>query len=110
MEDLTDRHLAILDFETQKPLWKHAGAHDTAIFEELGLTPTRYAQILNWLLDHPSAEAYAPQTVHRLQRLRETRQRQCTAGGVSARQSPLEYAATRAAAVADVRRAVRITP
>ncbi|WSC25084.1 DUF3263 domain-containing protein (plasmid) [Streptomyces sp. NBC_01766] len=49
------------------------GPRDRAIREELGVSPTRYFQLLNALLDSPDAVAVAPVTVHRLRRLRDVR-------------------------------------
>lgn len=75
-QPLTQQQLAILDFETQLPFWKYAGAKEAHIREELGLSLTRYHQILNHLLDDPDAQAHASQTVARLRRLRERRKTQ----------------------------------
>ncbi|MFJ4697139.1 DUF3263 domain-containing protein [Streptomyces sp. NPDC088768] len=49
------------------------GAKERAVRERLGMSPTRYYQLLNALLDDPAAEAHAPVTVHRLRRVREAR-------------------------------------
>jgi hypothetical protein len=49
------------------------GVKERAIREELGMSPTRYYQALNALLDDPAALAHAPVTVNRLRRLREER-------------------------------------
>ncbi|WP_036194410.1 DUF3263 domain-containing protein [Nocardioides aequoreus] len=75
-QDLTEQQRTILDFEAQRPMWKHVGAKEATIREELGLSAPRYHQILNALLDHPAAAAYAPQTVSRLRRLRARRKAQ----------------------------------
>lgn len=72
---LTDEQLAVLDFETRHPRWKYPGAKETAVLTQLGLSLARYYQVLNHLLDDVDALAHAPQTVHRLQRLREVRAR-----------------------------------
>ncbi len=53
--------------------WKRPGAKEQAIRDQLGLTPTRYMQLLNRLIDQPGALAYDPVTVNRLRRLREQR-------------------------------------
>lgn len=49
------------------------GAKERAIREELGLSPVRYYQLLNALLDDTRALAHDPVTVNRLRRIRETR-------------------------------------
>jgi hypothetical protein len=61
----------ILAMEAQ--WWRSPGAKAEAIIVQLGLTPTRYAQLLNRLLDDPEALAADPVTVNRLRRLREKR-------------------------------------
>ena len=66
--ELADRDRRILDFADQ--WWRTAGAAETAIRAEFGMTATRYYQHLNRLLDDPYAEAYNPVLVHRLRRLR----------------------------------------
>ncbi|MEU0596674.1 DUF3263 domain-containing protein [Streptomyces sp. NPDC006393] len=49
------------------------GAKERAIREELGLSPVRYYQLLNALLDDTRALAHDPVTVNRLRRVREAR-------------------------------------
>ena len=71
MPDLTDLHHAVLDIESRT--WRYQGAKEAQAYRELGLSPTRYAQVLGWLLDQPAAEAEYPQLVRRLRRLREVR-------------------------------------
>ena len=75
---LDERQRAIIDFERQ--WWKHAGAKEQAIRERFSLSPTRYYQLLNALLDQPEALAYDAVTVSRLRRLRATRTRRRGAG------------------------------
>ncbi len=70
---LTRREHDMLSFERQ--WWRHAGAKDTAIRDRFGVTPTRYYQVLNALLDRPDALAADPLLVRRLRRLRAARQR-----------------------------------
>ncbi len=65
----TDRD--ILAFEGE--WWRYAGNKERIIQERFGLSPTRYYQRLNRLLDEPEALAQQPAVVKRLQRLRETR-------------------------------------
>lgn len=66
---LADADLAILDFEARAP--RAVGAKEEAIRREFGITPVRYYQRLNTLLDAPDALAARPQLVRRLQRLRD---------------------------------------
>ncbi len=75
---LTERQRAIVDFERR--WWKHAGAKEQAIRDRFELSPTRYYQLLNALLDEPAALAYDPVTVGRLRRLRAARTRRRGAG------------------------------
>ncbi|MFE2512573.1 DUF3263 domain-containing protein [Streptomyces naganishii] len=49
------------------------GAKERAIREELGLSPVRYYQLLNALLDDTRALAHDPVTVNRLRRVRDSR-------------------------------------
>lgn len=78
MSGVTDQDKAILDFETEHSWWKYAGAKEAEIRDRFDLSPTRYYQRLNELLDDPEAATYSPTTVHRLRRLRDRRAR--TAG------------------------------
>lgn len=68
---LTDLESRILDFE--KNWWRFAGAKESAIKELFDLTPARYYQALNDLIDRPDALEAAPMLVKRLRRLREAR-------------------------------------
>lgn len=68
---LDDRDKQILAFERQ--WWRHAGAKEQAIRDTFGLSPTRYYQRLNRLLDEPAALAHDPVLVGRLRRLRAAR-------------------------------------
>jgi hypothetical protein len=63
----------MLTFERQ--WWRRAGAKETAIRERFGLTPTRYYQVLNALVDQPAALATDPLLVRRLRRVRSARRR-----------------------------------
>jgi hypothetical protein len=63
----------MLTFERQ--WWRHPGAKETAIRDRFGVTPTRYYQVLNALVDSPDALAVDPLLVRRLRRLRTARQR-----------------------------------
>jgi hypothetical protein len=65
---LTEPQRAMLDFERQ--WWRQPGAKEQAIRDTFGLTPTRYYQALNGVLDLPAALKYDAALVHRLQRVR----------------------------------------
>jgi hypothetical protein len=70
---LSEREERILAFERQ--WWRHAGAKEQAIRDTFGLSPTRYYQLLNRLLDDPLALERDPVLVRRLRRLRAARTR-----------------------------------
>ena len=70
---LSRREHEMLTFERQ--WWRRAGAKETAIRDRFGVTPTRYYQVLNALVDRPDALAADPLLVRRLRRLRLARQR-----------------------------------
>ena len=68
---LTDRDRAILDFE--RGWWLLPASKATAIRAHLAVSPTRYYQLLNVLVDDPDAAAYDPLVVRRLRRARQRR-------------------------------------
>ncbi|GAA0921939.1 MULTISPECIES: DUF3263 domain-containing protein [Streptomyces violaceusniger group] len=68
---LSERDLAVLAVERRG--WPGPGAKERAIREGLGLSPTRYYQLLNALLDDPRALEHDPVTVNRLRRIRDER-------------------------------------
>ena len=72
-EGLSDRDRRIIDFERQ--WWKYAGSKESAIKELFDMSPTRYYQVLNALIDSPVALEHDPMLVNRLRRQRATRQR-----------------------------------
>jgi hypothetical protein len=72
-EGLTRRERDILAFERQ--WWRYAGAKEQAIRELFAMSSTRYYQVLNALIDTPTALAHDPMLVKRLRRLRASRQR-----------------------------------
>lgn len=74
---LSERDQNVLAFERQ--WWKYAGAKEQAIRELFDMSPTRYYQVLNALLDDPAALAHDPMLVKRLRRMRSERQRNRTA-------------------------------
>jgi hypothetical protein len=71
---LDQRAREILDFERE--WWRYAGAKEQAIQERFELSPTRYYQLLNQVIDDDQAVRYDPMLVKRLRRLRASRQRQ----------------------------------
>jgi hypothetical protein len=71
--ELSRRDRDILAFERQ--WWQFAGAKEQAIKEMFSLSPTRYYQVLNEVIDNPAALAEDPLLVRRLRRLRTSRQK-----------------------------------
>lgn len=82
---LSDQQAALLDFE--KGWWALSGSKESEIRERFGISPTRYYQLLNALIDSEDALGHDPLLVKRLRRLRESRQKERTARrlGVSLR-------------------------
>src|SRR3954451_10364588 len=72
-KELDRREREILAFESQ--WWKYAGAKEQAVRELFDMSPTRYYQVLNALMDKPEAMPAAPLLIKRLRRLRSGRQR-----------------------------------
>lgn len=70
---LSDRDRAILDFEGS--WWTQPGPKEAAIKARLGLSPSRYRQLLAILVDSAEAAAAAPLVVLRLRRDRDRRRR-----------------------------------
>ncbi|MFF4711204.1 DUF3263 domain-containing protein [Streptomyces eurythermus] len=69
--ELGSREKAILALERRT--FPGPGAKERAIREELDLSPVRYYQLLNALLDDERALAHDPVTVNRLRRIRQAR-------------------------------------
>ncbi|MER7000221.1 DUF3263 domain-containing protein [Streptomyces sp. NPDC000410] len=67
--ELSEQDRAVLAVE--RAAWAGPGAKERAIRERLGMSPTRYYQLLNALLDDPRALAHDPVTVNRLRRVRD---------------------------------------
>lgn len=67
MDSLSDHDRAILAMERQ--FWKTVGAKEAAIRNQLGMTPIRYYQRLNQVIDSEVALACDPPTVNRLRRI-----------------------------------------
>ncbi len=73
MTALSERDMRVLAFE--RGTWRNAGAKEQAIAEVLGLSSTRYYQLLNELIDSPEALKFDPVLVKRLRAQRARRQR-----------------------------------
>jgi hypothetical protein len=70
---LSERDMRLLAFE--RGTWRTAGAKEQAIVEVLGISVTRYYQLLNELIDSPDALKFDPVLVKRLRAQRARRQR-----------------------------------
>jgi hypothetical protein len=70
---LSEREMRVLSFE--RHWWRQPGAKEQAISDQLGLSATRYYQMLNELIDRPEAMAADPVLVKRLRRQRARRER-----------------------------------
>ncbi|MFD4035015.1 DUF3263 domain-containing protein [Streptomyces sp. NPDC058637] len=68
---LSDQERAVLAVERRS--WSGPGAKERAIREQLGISPVRYYQLLNALLDDRRALEEDPVTVNRLRRVRDAR-------------------------------------
>jgi hypothetical protein len=73
MAALSELQMRILAFE--RNWWRQPGAKEQAISELLGLSATRYYQLLNELIDRPEALGFDPVLVKRLRRQRARRRR-----------------------------------
>lgn len=71
---LSDRDREILDFE--RSWWTLSGPKEAAVRQRFELSPTRYYEIVNELLESAEAAEYDPLLVRRLRRLRDRRRRQ----------------------------------
>jgi hypothetical protein len=73
MPALSERDMRVLAFE--RGTWRTAGAKEQDIAEVLGISSTRYYQLLNELIDSPEALKFDPALVKRLRAQRTRRQR-----------------------------------
>lgn len=73
MSALSERDMRLLAFE--RGTWRSSGAKEQAIAEVLGMSATRYYQLLNELIDSPDALKFDPVLVKRLRAQRARRQR-----------------------------------
>jgi len=74
---LSEQQASLLEFEKQ--WWALPGSKESEIRERFDISPTRYYQLLNALIDSEAALAHDPLLVKRLRRLRSTRQKERTA-------------------------------
>ncbi|MGC3994373.1 MAG: DUF3263 domain-containing protein [Propionicimonas sp.] len=74
---LSEQQAALLDFEKQ--WWALSGSKESEIRERFDISPTRYYQLLNALIDTEEALVHDPLLVKRLRRLRAARQKERTA-------------------------------
>ncbi|MFI6285838.1 DUF3263 domain-containing protein [Streptomyces sp. NPDC051018] len=68
---LSERDRGVLAMERRS--WPGPGAKERAVREQLGISPVRYYQLLNALLDDERALAHDPVTVNRLRRVRDAK-------------------------------------
>lgn len=70
---LTPTERTILEIESKT--WRFEGVKESVVWSKLDMSLTRYYGRLNRMLDDPRIEAASPVVTHRLQRIRESRQR-----------------------------------
>ena len=68
---LTELEMRILAFE--RSWWRSPGAKEREILDAFAMSPTRYYQLLNELIDRPEAARFDPALVARLRRRRADR-------------------------------------
>ena len=73
MASLSERETRVLAFE--RHWWRQPGAKEQAISDQLGLSATRYYQMLNEVIDRPEAMVADPVLVKWLRRQRSRRER-----------------------------------
>lgn len=73
MAALSEQEMRVLAFE--RSWWRSPGAKEQEILDALGMTATRYYQLLNELIDRPEALVFDPALVTRLRRQRAKRYR-----------------------------------
>ncbi|HEX4834124.1 MAG TPA: DUF3263 domain-containing protein [Trebonia sp.] len=71
MPALSERDMSVLAFE--RGTWRTIGAKEQDIASTLGMSATRYYQLLNRLIDTPEALAFDPSLVKRLRAQRSRR-------------------------------------
>ncbi|QAY17641.1 helix-turn-helix DNA-binding protein [Gordonia phage Marteena] len=68
---MTDDEKQMLDLAGAR--WNYAGSLEQTVRDELGISLTRFWQRVGQLCETREALEYAPTTVNRLRRIRETR-------------------------------------
>ncbi|MCT1710752.1 DUF3263 domain-containing protein [Dietzia cinnamea] len=63
---MTEQEHDIMQFESR--WWRLVGSKESAIRSELGISPTRYYQLLHQLIARPDVHAAYPVLVNRLRR------------------------------------------
>lgn len=71
---VNERDRAVLEFEGS--WWLYPGPKDRAVRDYLGISATRYYQILRRLIDDDEAKAMSPLVIRRLRTVRDKRRRQ----------------------------------
>ena len=71
VQPLTELEMRILAFE--RSWWQSPGAKEREILDAFGVSPTRYYQLLNELIDRPESAQFDPALVARLRRRRDDR-------------------------------------
>lgn len=71
MSELSESDARLLAFEERAP--RSAGTKEEAIRAQLGISPIRYYQRLNLLIDVPAAMSAHPVLLSRLRRVRDRR-------------------------------------
>ncbi len=69
---LSERDRRVLDFEER--LWQLDASKQSGIRTQLGMSVTRYSQILRRVVDEPEALEYSPLLVRRLRKRRDAYQ------------------------------------
>ena len=71
VSSLSELETRILAFERR--FWRSPGAKEQQIAADIGISSTRYYQLLNELIDRPEAVKFDPALVERLRRRRTAR-------------------------------------
>ncbi len=71
VSSLTELQMRVLAFE--RSLWRSPGTKEREIADAIGISPTRYYQMLNELIDTPEAAQFDPALIARLRRRRAAR-------------------------------------
>lgn len=66
---MTDDEKRMLDLAGAR--WRYAGSLEQAVRDDLGISLTRFWQLVNRLIDREDALAHDPVTVNRLRRIRD---------------------------------------